>query len=75
MLGELGFDPNRVDDDRTTTVAFSHCPFAELAEANPDLVCSLHRGLLEGFVDTFGGAQVVEFTDLAHRTPCTAQLC
>ena len=31
--------------------AFAHCPFRELAEANPDLVCSLHRGLVEGFVD------------------------
>ena len=30
---------------------FTHCPFRELAEANPELVCGLHRGLVEGFVD------------------------
>ena len=74
MLDELGFDPTRVDTHDSTTVAFSHCPFAELAAVNPDLVCSLHHGLLEGFVSEFGGATVMEFTDLSHRTPCTAQL-
>ena len=29
---------------------------AELAAANPDLICSVHRGMLEGYVDTLGGA-------------------
>ena len=49
-----------VDDD-TAVVAFAHCPFRELAEANPDVVCSLHRGLVEGFVDAVGGAEVERF--------------
>jgi predicted ArsR family transcriptional regulator len=74
MLDELGFDPARVDHDGTADVAFTHCPFADLAEAQPDLVCSLHRGMLEGFVDEVGGAQVVEFHDLSHRVPCTSQI-
>lgn len=74
MLDELGFDPARVDDAAATTVAFTHCPFAELAESAPEVVCSLHRGLLEGFVDEVGGAQVVAFHDLADREPCLAQL-
>ena len=30
------------------TVAFAHCPFRDLAEAHPDLVCGLHRGLRRG---------------------------
>ena len=34
----------------TAVVAFAHCPFRELAEAHPDLVCALHRGMVEGFV-------------------------
>jgi predicted ArsR family transcriptional regulator len=74
MLDELGFDPARIDDDGVTTVAFTHCPFADLAESQPDLVCSLHRGLLDGFVAEIGGAEVVSFNDLAHRSPCRAQL-
>lgn len=74
MLDELGFDPARVDEDGEATVAFTHCPFADLAESDPDLVCSLHRGLLEGFVDETGGAEVRSFNDLSHREPCRSQL-
>ncbi len=74
MLGELGFDPAAVTEDGATTVAFGHCPFADLAESNPELVCSLHRGLLEGFVDEVGGGHVEDFHDLSHREPCRATL-
>ncbi len=74
MLDDLGFDPARVDEGATATIAFTHCPFADLAQAQPDLVCSLHRGMLEGFVEEIGGASVVSFNDLADRTPCTSQL-
>ncbi len=52
-LDRFGFDPTVAAGAGTTTVAFAHCPFRELAEANPDLVCSLHRGLVEGFVEGF----------------------
>jgi predicted ArsR family transcriptional regulator len=70
-LSRLGFDPEvAVSDDEVATVAFAHCPFRELAEANPDLVCSLHRGLIEGFVEAVGGADVVDFHNLGHRHPC-----
>lgn len=71
-LSSLGFDP--VADDEGTTIAFTRCPFRELAEANPEVVCSLHRGLVEGFVDARGDAEVVDFHDLAHRLPCQVEI-
>jgi len=74
MLDELGFDPAAVTEDGTTTVAFGHCPFADLAASNPDLVCALHRGMLEGFVEEVGGAHLSDFHDLAHRSPCQVGL-
>lgn len=74
MLDDLGFDPARIDEETTATVAFTHCPFAELAETNPDLVCSLHRGLLEGFLDELGDGAMVDFHDRSHREPCLAVL-
>jgi predicted ArsR family transcriptional regulator len=73
-LAELGFDPAAVTDDAGTTIAFTRCPFQELAEANPDLVCSLHRGLVEGFVQARGDGRVVEFHDLVHRLPCQVEV-
>jgi predicted ArsR family transcriptional regulator len=74
MLARLGFDPEAVADGDDVTIAFTHCPFADLAEANPELVCSLHRGMVEGFVDAVGGAQVMAFADRSARTPCLVEL-
>ena len=73
-LSVLGFDPAELTDDTVTTIAFTRCPFRELAEANPELVCGLHRGLVEGFVDARGDAIVVDFHDLADRTPCQVEI-
>ncbi len=49
-LATLGFDPAVAHDAGGTTVAFTHCPFAALAEAHPEIVCHLHRGMVEGFL-------------------------
>ena len=74
QLAEVGFDPEVDGGDQGVTVAFTHCPFRDLAEANPDLVCGLHRGMVEGLVDEIGGDQVTEFHTLVHRSPCQVQL-
>ena len=54
-LAELGFDPAVAEDAGATTIAFTHCPFRELAEAYPEIVCHLHRGIVEGFVERARG--------------------
>jgi predicted ArsR family transcriptional regulator len=73
-LAALGFDPAVVEDDEGVTVGFTRCPFQELAEANPDLVCSLHRGLVEGFVAARRGGTVTAFHNIADRTPCQVEI-
>jgi predicted ArsR family transcriptional regulator len=74
-LVQLGFDPAVAEEDGATTVAFTRCPFAELAEAHPEIVCHLHRGIVEGFVEVSGGAAVVSFGTLVDRLPCQVELC
>jgi predicted ArsR family transcriptional regulator len=77
LLGELtrlGFDPEIADGDDCLTIGFMHCPFRELAEANPALVCGLHRGLIEGFVDELGDAQVLAFRSLVDRDGCQVDI-
>ena len=70
-LGTLGFDPEVVHDEHLATIGFMHCPFRDLAEANPAVVCGLHQGMVEGFVTARGGARVREFRTLVHRShPC-----
>ncbi len=74
MLAELGFDPAVVNGDGLATIAFTHCPYAELAAAHPEVVCHLHRGLIEGFVESIGGAGVEAFRTIADREPCQVEL-
>lgn len=73
-LDRLGFDPTVAADDDTASVAFAHCPFAAFASANPELVCNLHRGMVEAFVDAVGGAEVTRFGTLVDRQPCRVEL-
>ena len=73
-LDALGFDPAVLRDETEASVAFTHCPFRDLAETDPDLVCGLHRGMVEGFVDVAGGARVTRFHSLLDRTPCQVSL-
>lgn len=73
-LAELGFDPAVGEDGTTTTIAFTRCPYRELAEAFPELVCHLHRGIVEGMVEVLGEAEVDRFATLADRDPCHVDL-
>lgn len=77
-LDKLGFDPIVGDaslnhgavDDASAVIAFANCPFADVAREHPELVCGLHRGLVEGFIDGMGDAEVSDFGTLTSRTPC-----
>jgi len=73
-LNRLGFEPAVEPGDGpaegATRIEFLHCPFRELAEAYPELVCNLHRGLCEGVVDQVGGGRVQEFATLYDPEPC-----
>lgn len=73
-LGELGFDPAVASEGDLVTIAFTHCPYRELAEAHPEVICHLHRGLIEGFVEEIGGGSVERFRTLADRDPCQVEL-
>ncbi len=75
-LADLGFDPALGDDGTITTVAFTRCPFRELAGAFPELVCHLHRGIVEGVVQGVPNSEIVvgAFATLADRDPCRVEL-
>jgi predicted ArsR family transcriptional regulator len=70
-LATMGFDPEAVHDEDTVTIGFMHCPFRELAEAHPAIVCGLHQGMVEGFVEQRRGCRVAAFRSLIDREhPC-----
>ncbi|GEL94777.1 helix-turn-helix transcriptional regulator [Cellulomonas composti] len=52
-LDRLGFDPERRDG--ALRIDLWRCPFLELARERPEVVCSVHLGLVSGVLETAGG--------------------
>ena len=51
------------------------CPFHDLAEANPRIVCAVHRGLIEGALTELGSGLSVEALEIFPRpNVCVARL-
>ena len=66
-----GFRPSLVRQGRRIDYVLGQCPFADVAAANPDIVCQLHLGLAEGLVEGLGGLQVDRLVAKnAHRAGC-----
>lgn len=53
ILGTLGFDP--LPDARATTVGLRRCPLLDTARRFPDVVCSVHLGIVRGALSELGG--------------------
>ena len=53
VLDELRFAPE--DDglagDGPTRIGLRHCPFLELAESRPEVICAAHLGLMQGLAE------------------------
>lgn len=62
-----GFAPEvDVRGDRVEVV-LRHCPFESAAKVDPDTVCALHLGIVEGVAEATGGRIVID--DLLPRDP------
>ena len=72
-MARAGFQPRfrREAGNSTVEVTLRDCPFRDLADDHRDLVCTLHRGLVEGMV---GGLKpplaVKEFKPFVERGIC-----
>jgi predicted ArsR family transcriptional regulator len=55
LLAEVGFAPETIRDGDNWRILLHRCPFHALAAEQPDIVCRLHLGLLQGAVDRLGG--------------------
>lgn len=52
MMAGLGFDPTIRRRGRRVEMVLGNCPFASAAVADPDIICALHLGLAEGYVES-----------------------
>jgi predicted ArsR family transcriptional regulator len=73
--GREGFAPRRAEHETGTDIMLATCPFADVAAFDPRTICSLHRGLAEGFVDGLGGARVDAFVAMdPYQAGCVVRV-
>jgi predicted ArsR family transcriptional regulator len=71
LLAEQGFRPVVADG----AVRMRRCPFHELAESRPQVVCAVHRGLIDGALDEIGsGLRVSKLDVFVDPALCIARL-
>lgn len=73
LFATLGFEPEfDGDGDR---ILLRRCPFLDMAQRHPDVVCSLHLGLVQGALETLGAPlDVQELDPLVEPSLCVLHL-
>lgn len=77
VLQEWGYTPElrTSEGGRAAEVTLAHCPFLELARANPAVVCGIHRGLIAGSLEQLGEtATRVSLEPFVDPTTCIAHV-
>jgi predicted ArsR family transcriptional regulator len=57
QFAELGFRPDVSRDGRAHLIRLHACPFRAVAEKSPEVVCSLHLGLIRGALERMGAPE------------------
>jgi predicted ArsR family transcriptional regulator len=72
---ELGFQPELAACAEAEDIVMHRCPFLELAKAYQDIVCAVHRGLIQGVLAELRGSIVVaELQPFVRPGVCVAHL-
>jgi predicted ArsR family transcriptional regulator len=71
ILDQQGFEP-QADQ---FAIRMRRCPFHDLAEAHPDVVCAIHRGLISGALEALGSNLSVSALEIFPQpNVCVARL-
>ena len=72
QLSMEGFAPTPYREDALT---LGTCPFADVAAQNAEVVCTMHRGLIDGYLAGHGGAVECELSPKPpHEAGCGVRL-
>ena len=77
VLQEWGYTPElkTTQGGRVAEVTLRHCPFLDLARANPAVVCGIHRGLIAGSLAQLGETSTrVSLEPFVDDTTCLAHV-
>ena len=74
-MARAGFDPRfRRREGAAVDVTLRNCPFKDLADDHRDLVCTLHRGLVEGILSALDPPlDIREFVPFTDRETCRVE--
>ena len=77
VLDDFGFGPSPAQDEPgRTAIMLSDCPFRDLARQHPDIVCSLHLGMMRGFAETVGDTLEIESLEpFVEPSLCRTVVC
>lgn len=71
LLDEHGFDATGSNGE----LELHWCPFADVADASPEIVCTLHRGMIDGALEQSGDPRHVDtFRPFAQPGVCIVGL-
>jgi predicted ArsR family transcriptional regulator len=60
LLADLGFDPQRQEEQNGQRIGLRHCPFLEVAHGASAVVCNVHLGLMQGALETWDAPITVD---------------
>lgn len=69
-LSALGFQPSVEPNDGARSYCLGNCPYLDAVRQNPELICTLHRGITRGLLEVLGPQ--IELVDFVPRDPDTA---
>lgn len=67
-----GFNPQVSTEDGTIEARLLECPFASAAALDPETVCELHVGMVEGIVESITGIEMDRFD---RADPLSGRCC
>lgn len=74
ILDALGFEPTREAEEDGEFILIRRCPLLGLAKENPQFICQVHRGLVDGMLKSAGTDRSIELLPFAHPEGCVVRL-
>lgn len=74
LFAEIGFDPELTAVGDSRQITLHACPFRAVAREHPEVVCSVHLGLLRGSLARLGVSTASRLLPFVEPELCVAQL-
>lgn len=74
VLDILGFEPERATTSEGEALILRTCPLLDLAHENPEFICQIHQGLIDGVLRRLGASEGVELLPFSDPDGCRARL-